>query len=126
MKVVRCNDETYALILNYAADHDCNITHAVDELVTGSRNKGVKTLTRADRGEVAATKRMDDLDIRTRWLLSLHVLSGLMFGKTYYCERCGEGLMEYVEEFDQDEVCDYQGYRCPLCSWDFPMTNDRP
>jgi len=35
MKVVRCNDETYASILQYAAQRGCNITRAVDELVAG-------------------------------------------------------------------------------------------
>jgi len=35
MKVVRCNDDTYSLILEHAAQRGCNITRAVDELVTG-------------------------------------------------------------------------------------------
>jgi len=132
MKVVRCNDETYALILKYAADHSCNITHAVDELVTGGRSRGVMDLQKADRGEVVTTKRIDDLDLRTRSLLGLvhcHVLCDPEYiaeGTIFYCERCGEGPMEYVEEFDREGVCDYMAYRCPLCSWDFPMTNDRP
>jgi len=129
MKVVRCNDETYALILKYAANHSCNITHAVDELVTGRQSKGVMNLQEADRGEVVATKRIDDLDLRTRSLLSFvhcHVLCDPnATGREFYCERCGEGLMEYVEEFNREGVCDLQTYRCPLCGWDFPMTNDR-
>jgi len=40
MKVVRCNDETYSLILQHAAQRGCNITRAVDELVTAQLSSG--------------------------------------------------------------------------------------
>jgi len=126
MKVVRCNDETYASILQYAAHHGCNITHAVDELVNGRVSKGLATPKREGEG-IVTTKRVDELEIQTRALLSLlhqyHLGPHNAAENKWYCQRCGEGLMDWVEESRNPEgFIDWQAYQCLLCGWTFQVS----
>jgi len=66
-------------------------------------------------------KRVDELELQTKSLLSLlhgYVLAGTR--NQFYCPRCEEGLMNYVEESRNSEgVIDWQAYQCNTCDWTF-------
>jgi len=120
MKVVRCSDDTYAVILQHAARRGTNITRAVDELVTGTGSS-------LEQGEGLATlKRVDELELQTRALLGLlhryHLAAHNAAENEFYCHRCGEGLMDWVEESRNPEgVIDWQAYQCSSCGWAFQI-----
>jgi len=125
MKAVRCSDDTYAMILQHAARRGINITRAVDELINGSsfeQNEGLSSL-----------KRIDELELQTQALLGLlhsHILcdpNDVRGSRDFHCQRCGEGLMDYVEESRNPEgVCDWQAWQCLSCGWAFPLVTPSP
>jgi len=130
MKAVRCSEETYVLILEHAAKHGTTITRAVDELVTGrGSEQGISGGSQVHLllEELTALKRIDELELKTRALLGLlhayHLAAHSPDDNQFYCQRCEEGLMDWVEESRNPQgVIDWQAYQCGSCGWVFPLT----
>ena len=130
MKAVRCSEETYVLILEHAAKRGTTITRAVDELITSSSfEPGLSGGPQVHYllEELTTLKRIDELEIKTRALLGLlhayHLAANSAEANQFYCQRCEEGLMDWVEESRNPEgVIDWQAYQCGSCGWAFQLT----